>query len=540
MRLRPHVYNSLCLPYGVIRFFLWRSGASSTVPMPECPRGPYTRDPEVDSVAKNLCQGVIWHGLSSALGRLNTVCVSRTTYGLAQLGATEPEALVKAFILLTRISNREIESCTISGGIDCAWLGAVANFALGLSVSVTQADGVVAYKSSTGRRLWKDDCQVTIPQSGAGNSKMEVVQKSFYVPSGRSLFREHTDYTESRVFKFATRSQWDSIIGDSFGTVAEDLLQGSSGMDFAKLLSYVARRQTPADIGDIFANAYDKYQWPDLQYDLHGSSGDDILNFAYERFPELRPGLDSIRFRTFGEISEIEASGLVKSFQVNCRCPTCRKAHQTYQNMRDDNKFTCLVGVAGTIVRYIGLLSIAKVSDLLPTPSGLRMLYEHLKLQEVLDICGSRWKDKWRKKQNLLYAILLFSAPGCQEELYRSTESLALAGEGICCFFGFLTNVKSHPSNITTVYIMPGHIEYAGALYVRIKDFKFGDDRRDFVFPVRKALGFALFETESSTELEIACTTKSTDEFPAVSFQAGKIISWASYWRLPPTMGCNR
>jgi hypothetical protein len=79
-----------------------------------------------------------------------------------QLGANDPKALVEALIVLARVAAKDLESCVISGGIDCGWLGAVAELVFDLSVSVMQTNGVISYQSVSGRRLQHGDCQIAL------------------------------------------------------------------------------------------------------------------------------------------------------------------------------------------------------------------------------------------------------------------------------------------------------------------------------------------------------------------------------------------
>jgi hypothetical protein len=149
-------------------------------------------------VAEGLFWDVLCHSFSRLVDGLTRFVQPRTRYGVAQLGATEPESLAKAILLLAQVSNGGIESCTLSGGIDCGWLGAVANFVFDLSVSVQQADGVVPYRSETGRRLWNGDSQVTILQSEGSSSNADIMQKSFHFQAGEASFERALSMQMSR------------------------------------------------------------------------------------------------------------------------------------------------------------------------------------------------------------------------------------------------------------------------------------------------------------------------------------------------------
>ena len=462
----------------------------------------------------------------------------RTRYGVAELGATEPESLAKAILALAKVSTGDLESCTFSGGIDCAWLGAVANFLFGLSVSVKQADGVVPFQTDTGRRLFTGESQVTILQIEADMPSAEIVKRSVFLPSGQTMFRESV-LGKRGVSQFEMRAQWDTILRDAFGPAIEDLLKNETRESFVKLMTFSARRVPEADNYNSFDSTKYKYEWPDLRYGSHAPRGDSLLDFAFSRLPELRPALEESPYRRIGDISELMAVGLVQKIQKSCACPACsgRKV--------DIRSFTCLLGVAGAIIRFVGLLSIAKVQDLLPTPFGLRQLYENSKpINRDISSERARWEHKWPlRMSNVLREIfMLFSTPGSFKLIDGAGESrLALASEGVCCFYGFAADIRCNPSDAAKVYVMPGHIEHAGAMYERIEDMRIENERwQGFTRPLVREYGFYVSETMDSNTLQVACTPRPKEPGPSTIFQAGRIVLWAYSCRLLYGRGCSQ
>jgi hypothetical protein len=181
-----------------------------------------------------------------------------------------------------------------------------------------------------------------------------------------------------------------------------------------KLLIYAALRVHTGGRGDSFAHSDETYDWPDWQFGPHGPRGDDLLDFARSRLPELRPGLEEINFRKVGHMSEAEGVSLVQNIQQDCACLAYTRQQTNV------GSFTGLLGVARAIMRFVGLLSIARISDLLPTPSGLRQLYENTKpLHEWSS--WRIWQHRWPSSlsEEMRETFQLFSTAetlsrGCQ------------------------------------------------------------------------------------------------------------------------------
>ena len=61
--------------------------------------------------------------------------------GLSLGEASNPEDIAKTLMVLSKRSSGELQHATSAGGSECAWLGCVAEWLLGLSVLVEKEDG---------------------------------------------------------------------------------------------------------------------------------------------------------------------------------------------------------------------------------------------------------------------------------------------------------------------------------------------------------------------------------------------------------------
>lgn len=131
-----------------------------------------------------------------------------------------PNTLAKGLLQLARISSTQLESCAFSGGIDCAWLAAFAEFAFGLSIDIKRPNGDYLYRSESGRRINGGEAQVIVFGGREPRSSIELARLSFILPSGKSLLQS-VDRPLETGSNFLTRSPWTSILGDSFSLLQD-------------------------------------------------------------------------------------------------------------------------------------------------------------------------------------------------------------------------------------------------------------------------------------------------------------------------------
>ena len=470
-----------------------------------------------------VCAGVFTGTeFSRLLVGLTPLVCPRTSVGLVDVEATDPNALAKAILTLGEISKGSLESCTLTGGIDCAWLGALAVFLFGFSLSVEQADGTAIYQSSLGRHLPNRRSQVTIIRAVPTGSSSKIIQKSVFLPNGRDMFRRSAE-SDRNVSRFETRSSWDTILKDSFGRATEDLLEKRVRSSFVTILAFSARRQArPSDQNPVQRPEY-KYDWPYVRYGSGAANGDAFLDLAYSALPELRPALEESNYQSLKCVSEQVAFEASLQIEEQCDCPACGNPNVKMEN------FTCLLALTGALVDLVALLSTMDIEDLLPTPFGLRRPYESLHPKRAR--YPRQWQREWPsiKPDLLTECATVFSTPSAFASLtLSSSKSLALSSAGVCCFYGLTADLECSRLNIAKVCIIPGHIENNGSTFLRIHNSPAPQgDISEFACPPLRKYGFRLVETIDSTTLQMACTTDPYEPGRGTSFQLATIINWA-------------
>lgn len=149
--------------------------------------------------------------------------------------ATPPHALGKALSTIAAVASGELHSVTFVGGVDCAWIAAIAEWVLRLTVEVQD--------TKTGRCLYQKihNLEHEVPQVlilrnlDEQGSVMRLKDKMCFLPSGTDIFNAPSGNGES-VFA-GGHSSWNRILSDTFSADAlRRLFSSEAGPTFAYLL----------------------------------------------------------------------------------------------------------------------------------------------------------------------------------------------------------------------------------------------------------------------------------------------------------------
>ena len=414
---------------------------------------------------------------------------------------------------LAQISRSKLENCVFSGGIDSAWLAAVAEFAFDFTVEIINQEGDCEYHSVTEYRSQNDKAQVIFLKNVEAGESTKITQKCFRLPNGRSLLNGlNLTAHESQSLEFEARSPWTKIIGDSFGTAAQDLLHTPVKQDFAMLLIYVARRPLNFGTEELFPNDCEQWRWPDMCYGPQNRRSDELLIFAAKQLPELQPCLEVVDFRRMSKITEEDAVSCFQAIYKACGC-------SAYLRHEDMNDGVCLGRLAAAIIEYIKILSMASIQGVLPTPLGLRRLY--------LSTIGQGFSSKQFEPLYLVQSgFWLFSPTGAfSVGLNNGKPALALSGGGICCIYRLLIDLATQPALAPMVHVMPGQLTYEGSLFEVIEDLRLGEKALSaWTFQSRRKYNLYLAETIDSKLLKVAYQSQSDSTGTSCIFSPKHIL----------------
>lgn len=460
---------------------------------------------------------------------------SRTNLRVDRSEATPPEKLAEVLTLLAQLSRRHFESLHLTGGIDCAWIAAVAIFVFDITVDVKTADDVYLYRSDHGYRTGNNEAQLTILKDTEVSASTAIARKCFILPSGRDLFKQRDRNSPM----FENRSPWTSILRDSFGSTAEELLQGSVSRPFAMFLVHLAHREVTYQDGvneRIFPNEFETL--PDMRQYKWSPFGNNILELAIRQFPELQPCLEAISFRKVSVAKEQAALSFL-SISKACHCIWCESRRTGIKGNSDQHEYSqCLREVTLAIPQFIRLFSAVKIHSLLPLPDDFRSW------------CESRQRTPLRTHRGFLENRVknlhgFFSSQSPPLDTNHSDMPLALAFGGVCCFMGFLIEANYGPELAATIHIMPGYLEYGGSMFERIQQFRPSRASLDieqwsaFDFHPRKKVNLFVCDLVSRAILEVIYQIEDRSLQASSDFSLYEIISWAMELTQTQVLPCS-
>ena len=310
--------------------------------------------------------------------------------------------LAAAILALVRVSKKNVVNMTFTGGLDCAWLAALAEWVLSLDVGVFNASGLSLYRSRSGFGI---SPQVTIICAGRASTDPRadpLIRRAFIVSSGQAIRPTRTECdADPRPGNFTNwRSSWSSILCDTFHGDADALLDSEAGRQFAVYMECRSLIQKPDMVQEDVTvderpwKAFPRYRSIDtLLCGCQNIHSQELINFASTQLPELvnlqmnRPAV------TRANVFQLHQDSL-DCIGKACLCRT----HRNERDSAPENNYY-LNFIAETIIVFLWIcLSSAIDEYVLPSITGLRNLYSWLYpkdfkrsdifSQDPLPVCG--------------------------------------------------------------------------------------------------------------------------------------------------------
>lgn len=408
--------------------------------------------------------------------------------GISVHEPTLPEIVAESLRSLCDISCGKLEMCSYTGGVDCAWIAAVAEWLLCLDVELYVRDEktgtlTLAYRSGTAKRTGA--AQVTIYAAGAQHAGATatgqapnatqsslILAKVHVLMSGKEFIAEGVagDSPGPRGI-FQRRASWSKLLGDTFGErIMGELLNGKNAVEFAQLLWTVAYHPDVAIfIGAEVVTRSVKFFLPagtlifgrqnSQRGILRGIGGEDFLQFAAKGLPELAPVIESI------QPPEDAVNTALEFIEKKERC-----LHNLYINMGDKE----MENLPLFLVELLCLLVYLRVhEELLPSVTGLRSLYNTCKPHRSLSERSAtlNFKETDRKEYynlGLHLSHTLFSGHKCgpaPPDGGRDPGTAAISTYGICSVYRIIETMDLPPAELPAIQVLAGSIEYDGQQY---------------------------------------------------------------------------
>ncbi|KAF1944724.1 hypothetical protein EJ02DRAFT_463819 [Clathrospora elynae] len=388
---------------------------------------------------------------------------------------TSQEALAKAIAALADVSTGKLDHVTVAGGLDCIWLAAISEWLLSLEVEIRYSSGLTVYKSP---RNGEDRRPMVTIIYVSDNEQPIHLSKCYIVPKGVKFWNSSSPGTASFT---GGRSEWNSILSDTFGPCFGTLIHEDIQQKFALFMSFNAQLTESyyrygLKPGNAHHSVASRISFLRRIHFAHSASkGQALLASASQNLPELAGILGNAKSIETESHVDTALADCIRHMRSKCTCHWCRDS--TTLHDCDDQPF-CVLLVAETIFVFLWILSAVELdSSLRPSSCGLQLLYRKLQARAHPEKTIQRQQERWKDAStadlpiygiDILTAVLIIFSGS--DNTIEDDESSAISRNGICAYFKALEDLNLLPEEASKVKVIPGHIEFEEIKYGRICD----------------------------------------------------------------------
>ncbi|KAH0562207.1 hypothetical protein GP486_003096 [Trichoglossum hirsutum] len=416
--------------------------------------------------------------------------LNKMRYSRGVGSATE---IADALYSLMELSSGALRHVTLVGVADAGLVAAIGVWLLDLSVVIYASD------KKDGNIVFRNTSEDVEPQLTViftrRQDRTALYQrgKTVFLSDATLLFKSHAQIKPNQNRVLGGRVHWKEALSGTFGDDFKSLL--AMPTLFGAAIGSAAR---------IFTALAEADPDVDMKWRRHCSSyfpdsfGQSLVNFALDRFPELKPKplkaemVRAARIPSYGQAQATYESTMNK-LAASCGCKVCcpanypAKEKRTRTSGESANHIAprfCLVAISETVVILARRLSGINVLDgLHPKRAGLEYIYEvqqtrvsRLRKQSgknALPIMCSIIEHGphdlgWTEVSLLSFARHIFSGQTLHDE-NEDPGCSAMAMEGICCYLDILREPQQDdPIGLCRVNVIPGYIQWNDRVFHKV------------------------------------------------------------------------
>ena len=438
---------------------------------------------------------------------------------------TTPTALAEAILMLAKVSRGILLNATFSGGVDCAWLAAFAEWILSLDVAICDPSKSLLYRS---RGVMDRPPQVTITvPNTAENAVQEVLirSKASVIPSGRSLLQR--DPALGGVNLLNWQGSWSTILHEVFNGNIDDLLAGETGQHFNTYLNCISLLPHDIAAGQRVARhvrrsrpCFGDHPVNPLIWTQNHSKGQAFIKLAARRLPEIAACLFTASATWIGSTSSVEDLGLLAIRSIGSFCRCVFHTGDTEEKFEEEDP-VCLQTMAETIAIFLWILLDSDIDeDVLPSITGLANLYTWQ--SRVNKTSALATGEFYQTIMNcdlpvlgidlVIHVLSGLAIPGTppKHKSLPTNDHLARVGNGICVYHCAVEDPNLPLENMFRIRVIRGYISFSGFRFKEICGLK-GVNEDSSLKPCNLrgeapilAVQTIARETENETQLEMA------------------------------------
>ena len=435
----------------------------------------------------DLCSGMFANAQFTLVANgFRRLISGHSNHLIARHTPTTHSALAEAILMLAKVSKGNLCNATFSGGIDCAWLAAFAEWVLSLKVAICDPSGSLLYHSGS---VVDKPPQVTIvvaTTAGIAVQETLIKSKASFIPSGQILLQKDPALRGVNLLNW--QGSWSTVLHDVFYGNIDDLLSGETGQYFNMYIYCVSLlpplKNAAGQGGARYARSgrphFGNHAVSPLIWIQNDSRGQAFMRFAARRLPEIAACLLTTTWN--GSTTFVDDLGLLA---VRCIGDVCRCAFHSQNNQKklEEEDLVCLQTMAETIAIYLWILVDSDIDeDVPPSITGLANLYTWQSRANKSSASASG--EFYESIMNcdfpvlgidlVLHVLSGLAIPGTppKHESLPTNDNLARVGNGICVYHCAVEDPNLPPEAIFRFRVVRGYISYSGLRFKEICGFK--------------------------------------------------------------------
>ena len=390
------------------------------------------------------------------------------------------EDIAKTLQALFKISKGKVSNISVLGGLECAFVGALAHWLFNLKVYVEDELTNIVYQDAI-----PEAAQVLITYRKPDDlALLQISETTHILRELDSLFLRNPKLDQ---ILLTFRTPWNGCLARIFGSTFTELTRLPHIL--GGFLGSAARVYRALATGEAAASEFRRlsyFNFPDL------SHGQGFLRSVTSVFAELEQcnGLSDAMQRA-ESVSAQEALRTVEQTVINlaqiCKCSRC-----TLQGIPTGR--ACASAVVFVIRSIISTASCTvKDPNVMPTIRGIQMLYSEMSnalctslsselplLSVALDLemvsTPIERRERYRKLDLLSRPVELFSGHSAHDRYYTHQDTIkpaictAVVHQGMCYHLDCLRAVTDQPEIARLVHLLPGHIQLGDCTFNTVHD----------------------------------------------------------------------
>ena len=406
------------------------------------------------------------------------------------LKASNASDIARALDALFQITRGEVETITLLGQNECAFIAAFALWLFDLAIYVEDDAGEVLFKSC--EDLNREGAQVLVTYTKEEEPTALQQSTTLILPVGTDVISKYFSNSESR---WIWKVPWDGCLVRTFGSTFRDL----SGLShiLGSFLGGTARIYAALATGEPNVAEFSRHRFIDFTQLSYGQGYIHSVSSVFgelERIPGLHNAMKLALDSSFDNACK-KVEEAAQSLRNMCHCRLCSSRPSSDVDDVDSDPShgapsgNCLFTLAMTVRNLVTVLACTvKDEALLAAVHGLQSYYaknytvhatwvEHNDHRTLVAIAAGLASvtdpddTMVPKPKSLIHDIrqLFDGSLGDSEELELDNKT-ATSRSGICCYRECLNGISSKAAAMRMIHVIAGHIERVSAQYDAVTD----------------------------------------------------------------------